>query len=155
MLGFLAGIPGRLKTVADHLSTYLSSTRCARIDYLDAAISGRAPAGTALSNATWTDARAGFLDMAVSGVARIKSIQHLSGTIPWNANSVSVACSSVATGKTLIIRRGEHITSGDGAELNRASVYFSSGTSVVAQRGGSGGSPLNALEVHFTLLEFY
>jgi len=33
---------------------------------LDAAVSTRAPASTALSNATWTDTRAGYLDAAIS-----------------------------------------------------------------------------------------
>jgi hypothetical protein len=69
MLDFLAGVPGRLKTIADYLTTHLSSTRAAKIDNLDAAISTRAPASTALTNATWTPTRAGHLDLISSRAA--------------------------------------------------------------------------------------
>jgi hypothetical protein len=37
--------------------------------YLDAAVTSRAPAATALTNATWTDAKAAYLDAAISGRA--------------------------------------------------------------------------------------
>ena len=36
---------------------------------IDAAVSSRAPAATALSNATWTGAKAAFLDASISGVS--------------------------------------------------------------------------------------
>ena len=62
MIDFLLGVPGKLKTVIDHLTTHLSSTRAAKIDNLDATISTRAAASTALSTATWTTARAEKLD---------------------------------------------------------------------------------------------
>lgn len=55
---FLYGIPGKLKTLLDRLT----SARAAKLDNLDAAVSTRAAASTALSNAVWTDERAEFLD---------------------------------------------------------------------------------------------
>lgn len=58
MIDMLLGVPGKLKSVYDHLTTYLSSTRAAKIDNLDAAISTRAAAATALSSAVWTNAHA-------------------------------------------------------------------------------------------------
>lgn len=58
MLGNFFGPSGRLKTLLDRLT----STRATNLDNLDAAISTRAPSSTALSNAVWTDARAGKLD---------------------------------------------------------------------------------------------
>lgn len=62
MIDFLLGVPGKLKTISDHLTTNLSTTRAAKVDNLDAAISTRAPASTALTNATWTNARAEKID---------------------------------------------------------------------------------------------
>lgn len=58
MWTMLAGVPGKLKTLLDRLT----ATRAANLDRLDADVSTRAPASTALSNAVWTDTRAGLLD---------------------------------------------------------------------------------------------
>lgn len=57
MLGFLAGLPGQIAT----LTSRLTSGRATNLDNLDAAISTRAVASTALSNATWTSALAAAL----------------------------------------------------------------------------------------------
>lgn len=59
MWTMLAGVPGKLKTLIDRLT----ATRAANLDKLDANITTRAPASTALTNAVWTDARAGKLDL--------------------------------------------------------------------------------------------
>jgi len=59
MFAILASVPGKLKTLLDRLT----STRAANLDKLDANITTRAAASTALSNAVWTDARAGKLDI--------------------------------------------------------------------------------------------
>lgn len=58
----ISGATGRLKAVYDYLVANLSVARAAKIDNLDAAISTRAGASTALSSATWTGTRAGYLD---------------------------------------------------------------------------------------------
>ena len=76
MLESLYGLPGKIKTLLDRLTAaragYLdsinpagtgwNSTRAGYVDRLDAAVSTRAPASTALSTATWTATRAGYLD---------------------------------------------------------------------------------------------
>lgn len=59
MIDFLLGVPGKLKAIADHLTTYWTSTRAAKLDLLTVP---PAPASTALTNATWTDTRAATLD---------------------------------------------------------------------------------------------
>jgi len=41
MIDFLLGVPGKLKAISDHLTTYWTS---AKSTFLDAAISTRAPA---------------------------------------------------------------------------------------------------------------
>lgn len=58
MSGALKSIPGLVQTVLDRLT----ATRAGLIDNLDAAITSRAAAATALSNAVWTSARADQLD---------------------------------------------------------------------------------------------
>ena len=52
----------KVAEVANYLKTNLSTTRAGKIDNLDATISSRASASTALSNAVWTNTRAGYLD---------------------------------------------------------------------------------------------
>ena len=59
MWTMLAGVPGKLKTMLDRLT----ATRAANLDNLNTTISSRAAASTALTNAVWTDARAGKLDL--------------------------------------------------------------------------------------------
>jgi len=58
MSAILYGVPGKLKTLIERLS----SARAAKIDNLDATVSSRAAASTALSNVVWTDERAEALD---------------------------------------------------------------------------------------------
>ena len=57
MIDFLLGVPGKLKTLTDRLT----SGRATNLDNLDAAVTSRAAASTALSNVTWTNALAALL----------------------------------------------------------------------------------------------
>ncbi len=57
----------------DELESRLTATRAAKIDNLDATISSRASATTALTNATWTDVKAGHLDSSISAVSAVLS----------------------------------------------------------------------------------
>lgn len=94
MWTMLAGVPGKLKTLADRLT----ATRAANLDKLDANITTRAAAATALSNAVWSDARAGKLDSI-----GIKSIQR--GSFTWGGTELtkSVTISSVTPGRALLL----------------------------------------------------
>jgi hypothetical protein len=58
MIDFLLGVPGKLATIIGWFTNYWTAARAAKIDYLDAAISSRAPASTAVSNADYTSALA-------------------------------------------------------------------------------------------------
>ena len=59
MLDFFAGVPGRLKTLTDRLT----SARAGYLDNLNTNLAALpAPAATALSTAQWTNTRAGYLD---------------------------------------------------------------------------------------------
>jgi hypothetical protein len=75
MIDFLLGVPGKLKTISDFLTTNWTAVRAAKVDNLDAAVSSRAAATTALTNVTWTDARAAKLDLIAASGSVIQSIQ--------------------------------------------------------------------------------
>jgi hypothetical protein len=75
MMELLAGVPGKLKALADRLT----ATRAEKIDNLDVAVSTRAPANTAVSNAVLTDDRISKLDNLDNIAAppdRLKSRTH-------------------------------------------------------------------------------
>ena len=60
-MSLIDGSGGKLKTLLDRLTA-------ARAAYLDAAITSRAAAATALDNTVWTSTKAGYLDQAISDV---------------------------------------------------------------------------------------
>lgn len=75
MMELLAGVPGKLKALADRLT----AARADNLDRLDAAISSRAQQSTAVSNAVLTDARISKmdnLDNIASPPDRLKSRTH-------------------------------------------------------------------------------
>lgn len=67
MMPALLGLPGKIATLLGRLT----SGRATNLDNLDAAISTRAPASTALSTATWSNALAAELDGLAPAVAAI------------------------------------------------------------------------------------
>jgi len=60
----LLGISGKVKTLLDRLTV----TRAANLDDLNATVSSRAAASTALSTAIWTSTKAGYLTKAISSI---------------------------------------------------------------------------------------
>ena len=66
MIESLLGVPGKLKTLLDRLT----AARATKLDNLDTAITTRAPSSTALSTATWTATRAGYLDGPISNASK-------------------------------------------------------------------------------------
>lgn len=54
--------------VYDLVTNRLTSARAGYLDRLDAAVTTRAAASGALSDAVWTNVKAGYLDMAISAV---------------------------------------------------------------------------------------
>ena len=64
--------------------------RAATLDNLDAKISSRAQASTALSNTTWTNTRAGYLDYlanATYGLPALYNLMSINGGIPGTVKS--------------------------------------------------------------------
>jgi hypothetical protein len=78
MIAFIINISSKLKSL---LNT-LTSARAANFANLDAAISSRAPATTALSSSVWTNPKAGYLDAALSS----RAAQATLNTINSNLN---------------------------------------------------------------------
>ena len=110
MLEPLLGLPGRIKILIDRIT----STRASNLDNLNATVSSRAPASTALSSSVWTGTRAGYLDASIAGRASqssvdaiptspIKSVQRglLTVGIP-DASPYNVTISSVDLGKSVL-----------------------------------------------------
>lgn len=107
MIDFLLGVPGKLKTISDYLTTNLAAVRTAKIDQLDASVSSRASASTALSNATWTNGRAAQLDLIAAPTGAIQSIQTgmassittIGGTL---TSKIDITVSAVVVAKTIV-----------------------------------------------------
>ena len=150
----ISGATGRLKVLVDRLSvawaakldalyTGLSAgTRMANLDRLDANVSATAPASTALNNAVWTNAKAGFLDAAISSAVRIKSIQVVEVSMSSPTTAGSAAITAVTVAKTILIPSG-HVTSEvDYTSPSSITALWSllSATSVSLVRGAGNGN---------------
>lgn len=87
-----AKVNNLLNTLANHAAAW-TSARAAKMDNLDAAISSRAPASTALSTAQWTNTRAGYLDKlnnAIYGLEAIKNAVGDARIVPSKINYLSI-----------------------------------------------------------------
>lgn len=104
MWTMLAGVPGKLKTLLDRLT----AGRAANLDNLNATISSRAPASTALSNTVWTDglasnlAQPGLLGSVKSVQTGFVSSSSLSAGSGEDLQFVNVTISAVTTGKCIV-----------------------------------------------------
>jgi hypothetical protein len=74
MIDFLLSVPGRCTQILNGVNTLLTNWTSTRAAYLDAAISSRAPANTALSTAVWTTLRATALDSLAAVAANITTM---------------------------------------------------------------------------------
>lgn len=105
MIEFLLAVPGRTKKLVDRLT----QARADKLDFLDVAVSGRAAAATAVSNADYTAARAAKLDSVILTSVLASSIQTgYTNSLP-NASSgednyyTDVAISAVVIAKSLVL----------------------------------------------------
>lgn len=146
MWTMLAGVPGKLKTMLDRLT----ATRAANLDKLDANVSTRAAASTALSNAVWTDARAGKLDLI-----GIKSIQR--GSFTWGAAETtrSITISSVTASRAILTfsftSKSGATSFGEGERESFVAGNVDSDTALRFSREESGHTPL----VEWQLIEYF
>lgn len=147
MSAFLFGVPGKLKTLLDRLT----ADRAGYLDRLDAAVSTRAAASTALSSATWTGTRAAKLDEV-----GIKSIQR--GTIVVSAGATSTASntatiSAVATGKAVALFLGMTVDSGVPDIPGIGRVELTNGTTVTATASNLGTGTIG-YRIGYAVVEF-
>lgn len=112
MIAFLRGVPGKLKTITDYLTTHMGSARMGKIDtYLDATTSSRAPASTALSTAVYSSALATILGNTIQ-TSVIQSIQtgRASGGRSTGTGEdcafINVTIASVNTAKCVVLIDG-------------------------------------------------
>lgn len=61
-MSFLLGVPGKLNAISNSIATLLSRVSETVVNRIDAAVSSRAPASTALSTDQWSNGRAALLD---------------------------------------------------------------------------------------------
>lgn len=150
MMDFLAGVPGRLKTLIDRLT----ATRASNLDNIDAAVTTRAPASTALSTSTWTGTRAGYLDTIPTlptGVC--KNVQtgyassSASGGSGEDSGYLDITITSVATTKTFVLLHTTLVS-----QNYRYSGRLTSSTNLrISTSGGSG----STVAVRWYVIEFY
>lgn len=163
MIDFLLGVPGKLSTLLGWFTTYWTAARAAKIDNLDAAVSTRAVASTALTNATWTDARAGKMD-AIIQTSVIQSIQ--TGVIAagfassgsyLNAESAytDVTISSVTPAKCIVLVEGSYWSDPSSPHIHRASGRMISATTVrIGGNAGMDGNSGTYPAVRWYVIEF-
>ena len=152
MMELLAGVPGKLKALADRLT----ATRAEKIDNLDVAVSTRAPANTAVSNAVLTDDRISKLDNLdniASAPARIKSIQrgtiYIAGGNTWSTVSLPIA---VDPNKSVVSHLGSESIGNNISNFNIGSRLELTSSNLV--RGWAGGGT-NAIIIGYQVVEYY
>lgn len=135
MIDFLAGIPGKLKTLTDRLT----STRAGYLDNLSAG--AVAQASTALSTAQWTNTRAGYLDSLPNiPTTPINSIQYFSIAMASVTSNTYTLSPSVNASKTVLILLGSKMSSGSSASDFQGGMTLTSGTTVTAYRQAASGT---------------
>ncbi len=149
MMELLAGVPGKLKALADRLT----ATRAEKIDNLDVAVSTRAPANTAVSNAVLTDARIGNLDNLAWAPLRIKTIQR--GTIYIAGGNTFLTVSlpiAVDPNKSVVSHLGSESIGNNISNFNIGSRLELVGANLL--RGWAGGGT-NAITIGYQIVEYY
>lgn len=91
----LGALISAVQKVVNDLRADYTTARAAKLDNLDGAVSGRAPASTALSTSTWTNAKASYLDAPISTALFLKNPRHLPVWIVIS-NQVQVGSSGAA-----------------------------------------------------------
>lgn len=150
MVELLAGVPGKLKTLLGRFT----ATRAAALDNLDAAVSSRAPASSAVSSAVLTPARIAYLDNIAAAPVRIKSIQR--GTITIFNGGAGTATgtatiTAVVMAKTELRLLGWTCNSVSGQDSPR--IELTSTTTITATRTTNNNTMVNV--VSWELTEYY
>ncbi len=133
MIDFLLGVPGKLKTISDWLTTYWTAARAAKLDYLTGNV---ALASTAVSNAYYTSTRAALLDGIIQ-TSVINSIQtgttaiNTSGGFGYTAN---VTITAVNISKSFVFVQGAS-SQAWGYMSSTTNLHLESATSIIFATG--------------------
>lgn len=160
----LLGIPAQLKTLVtrlsatwaakvDTLATDWTTARAAKVDNLDTTMSSRAAAATALTNATWTDARASYLANLASGAPlTIKNRIAVSASIPSGSSSGTASLGvTITLAKSILIMNGNSANSSVASHADNSIHGVLNTTTIDFTRGGTAGT----VNVRATVIEFY
>ena len=126
----------------------ITPARADKLDQLDAAVSSRAPASTAVSNAVLTDARIGNLDNIAQAPMRIKAIRRGQITIFPGTYYKDETIPSCDPAKTELRLLGYYGSAGD-----LVSVELVSATVIRARRSNESNTGLHY--VSWELTEYY
>lgn len=146
MYGLIANIVALLSDLLGRITP----ARADKLDRLDVAVSSRAPAGTAVSNAVLTDARIAHLDNIAQPPTRIKAIRRGQITIFSGAGTSfkDETIPSCDPAKTELRLLGYYGTVGD-----FVSIELISATVIRARRGLTSTTALHV--VSWELTEYY
>lgn len=152
MYGLIANI---LALLSDLLGR-ITPARADKLDQLDAAVSSRAPANTAVSRSVLTDVRVALLDNLAniaSPPARIKSIQRGTVTVPGGSTfASSTLATTVDPNKSVLMPLGEASIGNNISNFNVGSrLQLVDGNTVRAWSAGGA----NAIEVGYQIVEYY
>ena len=138
MFDFIAGLPGQMATLIGRLT----ATRATNLDNIDAAVSTRAAASTALSTATWTNALAADIALIPSiPTSAIKSIQFISVSMTTSLTSATATITSVNTAKSMMVGMSLYNDSSSAAAAAcMATFTLTNATTVTVNRGVTGGN---------------
>lgn len=123
MIPALMGLPGKVKTLLDRLT----STRAANLDSLDAQVSTRAPASTALSNVVWTNGLAASLAGAL--LLDRADILSISGTgTGGTVVTADLTVAAVTIGKCFLVPLGSVVVQGHNSYAAGFSLFLVNST---------------------------
>jgi hypothetical protein len=151
MIAALMGVPGKLKTLLDRLTS-------ARAGYLDNLSAGAvAQAGTALSNGVWTNALATELDGLAPSIAAIPTtpinrIQAVSIVLS-GVSSNTATITAVTTAKAFVVMTGfscDASAAGAGMHHVMSKLALTDTTTVTASRASNTGTvSVNGFVIEF------
>ena len=150
MIDFLLGVPGKVTSIYNFLTTNWTATRAAKVDYLTANV---AVASTAVSNVDYTSGRAANLDnldaLVSTRMGSIKNIYTGAFTIPNASGNATATITAVNLAKTLCFLNGFTSAQTSPPDFN-VRLSLGSTTTVSAIRDGTTGT----VTIQYTVVEF-
>jgi hypothetical protein len=144
----LLGIPGLVRKVLNYLEN--NGTQINNLDRLDATVSSRAPASTALNTSVWTGTKAGYVDASINGTRPVilKTQRFTSNgtwTVPTGILGRQVFLTGVGSGAGGGRGIDYHASSAGGAGMGCVSMPVTlapgvTSVTITVGQGGAGGA---------------